>query len=897
MSKNKTAIAIALFLMFAMTFSLVALPAANAHTPAWTIVSYAYISATPNPVGVGQPINIYMWVDHPLPSATEVPGQSNDVRRENYKLTITDPDGVVTTQTFTDVRDPTGFQGYQFIPSKEGTYSFKFDYPEQTYTWSGDYQNDTFTAASAGPINVTVQAEQISYGPGPALPTQYWTRPIEGQNYNWYTVASNWLSAPYVVTFGGHSGTIQTDGAAPTTGHIMWTKPIQFGGVVGGNDTNIPGEAYYQGGSYNTRFGNPIIMNDILYFQLPYGETGGGGNYVAWDLKTGKELWSINTTQPNGLNLVPSFGYLPSMDQPNQHGILPDGLLIAPYSVGGFYFPGFGFFGGTPCWAAYDPMTGVLTNMNITNIPSGSPVMGPGGQYLIIRLVNLAPRGAAPEYYLQEWNSTKVFGIYAGTGTSYWYTGTENADVASAYDWNISLPDLDALWSPGDVAWSIGGSGGVFGATAGMVVLNDYVVLMQGTFGGHVGGMMTSPQTYNANMTEVSLKPNSMGKLNWEQSYPQAPENMSRIISAWDPDTGVFIFWDQESMDHYGYSLSDGKQLWGPVYVPTSNNNDWMYTGDGTSQENCAYGNLYWTGYDGDLYCFNDTTGALKWTFGNGATPDNSTSAPLLPYGQTPMFIATIADGMIYTISSEHSPNSPLYPGYDLRCINATTGLQIWAMPDYGNLMYGGNAPIASGYLVVDNTYDQQIDSYGKGPSKLTVSAPDTVQPLTTQVLVQGTVTDISAGSQQEAVAANFPNGLPCVSDQSMSPWMEYVYMQQPKPANTTGVKVTVSVLDPNNNYYEVGTTTSDASGMFKLMFTPQVPGEYTVIASFAGSGSYYGSTAETALGVAEAPVASPPPTPTPAPMTDMYVLGIGTAAIIAIVVVGLVIILMLRRR
>jgi hypothetical protein len=31
MSKNKTAIAFALFLMFAMTFSLVALPAANAH--------------------------------------------------------------------------------------------------------------------------------------------------------------------------------------------------------------------------------------------------------------------------------------------------------------------------------------------------------------------------------------------------------------------------------------------------------------------------------------------------------------------------------------------------------------------------------------------------------------------------------------------------------------------------------------------------------------------------------------------------------------------------------------------------------------------------------------------------------------------------------------------------
>jgi hypothetical protein len=130
-----------------------------------------------------------------------------------------------------------------------------------------------------------------------------------------------------------------------------------------------------------------------------------------------------------------------------------------------------------------------------------------------------------------------------------------------------------------------------------------------------------------------------------------------------------------------------------------------------------------------------------------------------------------------------------------------------------------------------------------------------------------------------------------------MSDWMEYVYMQQSKPTNATGVEVVIEVLDPNTNYYEVGRATSDTSGMFSCVFTPEVPGEYTVIARFAGSESYWPSYAETALYVESAPQPTPAPTPTPAPMTDAYVLGVGAGAIVAIIVIGLVIILMLRKR
>jgi hypothetical protein len=101
-------------------------------------------------------------------------------------------------------------------------------------------------------------------------------------------------------------------------------------------------------------------------------------------------------------------------------------------------------------------------------------------------------------------------------------------------------------------------------------------------------------------------------------------------------------------------------------------------------------------------------------------------------------------------------------------------------------------------------------------------------------------------------------------------------------------------VLDPNNNFYEVGRTTSDADGLFHCAFTPEVPGEYTIIATFAGSEAYYGSFAETAIKVEEAPVATPEPTPVPQAPVETYFAVSTIAIIIAIAIVGF---LLFRRR
>ena len=201
---------------------------------------------------------------------------------------------------------------------------------------------------------------------------------------------------------------------------------------------------------------------------------------------------------------------------------------------------------------------------------------------------------------------------------------------------------------------------------------------------------------------------------------------------------------------------------------------------------------------------------------------------------------------------------------------------------------------VADGTLIYWNNYDHQIYAIAQGPTDTAVSIQNDVVTLGDTVLVTGSVVDISAGTEQEEQARRFPDGVPAVSEDSMEGWMEYVYMQKARPSDTVGVDVTLTVLDPNNNVYDVGTATSDASGMFSLTFEPEVPGKYTVIATFPGSAGYWGSYSETAIIVEEAPLPPAPEEPLELPPTETYITAATIAIIIAIAIVGL---LLFRKR
>jgi hypothetical protein len=130
-----------------------------------------------------------------------------------------------------------------------------------------------------------------------------------------------------------------------------------------------------------------------------------------------------------------------------------------------------------------------------------------------------------------------------------------------------------------------------------------------------------------------------------------------------------------------------------------------------------------------------------------------------------------------------------------------------------------------------------------------------------------------------------------------MGAWMEYVYMQKPRPTNVVGVTVELSVIDSNGNYRTIGTTTADADGFFSYNWTPDIEGKYTVYASFAGSESYWPSHAITAFNIDPAA-----PTPTPQPIVQqepigMYLAGAVVGIIVAIAIATVVIVMALKKR
>ena len=131
-----------------------------------------------------------------------------------------------------------------------------------------------------------------------------------------------------------------------------------------------------------------------------------------------------------------------------------------------------------------------------------------------------------------------------------------------------------------------------------------------------------------------------------------------------------------------------------------------------------------------------------------------------------------------------------------------------------------------------------------------------------------------------------------------MQDWMAYIHQQQPKPDNFTGVNVDILLIDSNGNYRPLGTATTDNKGQYSLTWTPDIPGDYKVYATFSGTKGYWPSNAETTFNmVAAAPTASPAPIIAQS-IADQYFLPMSAAIIVAIIVIGaLLALLILRKR
>ena len=153
--------AILICLLMALNIIPALIPTTNAQNSG-EVGSFAYIVVEPNPVGVGQTTYIAMWVDGPLPDASE----ANDIRRHDYKLVITAPDGTAETKTWAITLDTTGVQSTSYTPSQVGVYTFTFTYPGQTYTWNAtDAQKAAYGLkflATSATTTLTVQEDVVA---------------------------------------------------------------------------------------------------------------------------------------------------------------------------------------------------------------------------------------------------------------------------------------------------------------------------------------------------------------------------------------------------------------------------------------------------------------------------------------------------------------------------------------------------------------------------------------------------------------------------------------------------------------------------------------------------------------------------------------------------------------
>jgi hypothetical protein len=842
--QNRKNTILAVAIVFMLSASVLMAFQPLANASILNVDTYARIIPIPNPTTVNQKMIVSFGVDK-----TNVGATIRANLFEGFTVKATKPDG--TTETLGPFKaDSTSSGWFYYTPTKVGTYTFQLNFPGQWYNTTAIQR--WYKPSQSPVVSVVVQQDPLpAYDKVPPLPTGYWTRPINDENKGWYQIADNWLMLRYDNSI---SPTRTTNAfapytSAPETQHIMWTQPIWMGGVVGGK---FGDKEYYHGLVYEEPY-EPMILNGRIIYQDHGQTTTTAYGTRCIDLQTGEEIWYLNNT---GITFCQTFDW----ESPNEHGI-----LAYLWSISG------------QNWYMYDAMNARMI-LNVTGMPtSGWRTMGPNGEVLTYVL-------STTQNTLTLWNTTRaIVGVIADTWSPTLYStvnasrtsGAYNASSHSPYlgiEWNVTIPDV-----PGSQA--ILTMNQAEGWILAQYVDSSVDKWVYEDIGYNVGSIkMDSSGNYPATFSHSWC----INRTDIYRAYAQSYHNIQG---------GIYATFSEDTCTLHCYDMATGQEKWVSEPYPTG----W---GLFTRAPTVAYGNVYTTGYDGHVRGFNGQTGQQMFDFYYGS------SGFLTPYGTWPSHGGfTIADGKIYVCNDEHSPDANLWLGGRTFCIDAYTGRSIWNISGWLRI-----PSIADGYFTAVNALDNQIYVIGKGPSKTTVSAPQTVISKGTGVMITGTVTDQSVGAKDT----------PAISDESMQSWMEYKYMQKVIPENATGVKVSLTAVGPSGNTTEIGIATTNIAGSYGIMWTPQEEGQYLIKATFAGSNSYGSSYDMTYLGVGSAtaqptsavtPTATPTQTPsetaTPAATTaapepkggDQTFVYVSIAAVAVILVIAAAAVVLRRRK
>jgi hypothetical protein len=734
------------------------------------------------------------------------------------------------------------------VPQEVGNYTLVFNFPGETK--EGNY----YTPQSAT-THLTVQQKPIQNYPTPPLPTSYWSCPIYAENRLWYTISGNWLEGFY-----NNSVNFNPDTTAPSTAHIVWAREqYQIAGLVGGSNTINPengaAEDYYEGPIYQNYFVPPLIISGNLYYYVRASAGNAFTGVACVDLSTGNQLW-FDPASVIGNYYFFGSGLLGQIF--NAEGANGAGDFAYLWSTGG------------ENWTVLDANTGAPI-FTVYNVYSPGPFANTqwldGGVDASGSLIIYYIDPVAGQWML-KWNSTlMMLNAYGGFNGENIYSPPYQGVVnwADGIQWNVTLPYLGGVQSFG-----IAGTPGV----------NNGVTYSDGTV------LFTTTATIlnEVNNLTVGAYSCQTGKLLWSSNFSKIYVPGSNSFEFWGPlYDGVMTVYIRQLRQWYGYNELTGAYLWGPVTLPEA----W----DEFTSSTAAYGDLFCGTYGGNIYCINIKNGTLEWTYHLPSAGINNV------YGDYPLLGGlSIADGKIYAAVGEHTPENPFWQGAAMYCVNASTGDEIYQISGWWNQY----PEIADGYAVSENCLNGEITCFGKGQTVTTVTAPNTQVTLGQSIVISGTVMDDSPGLMDYAGNHLWKaDSTPAIGDAYMTQWMQYLYDQKPEPTNATGVPVTLTETDVNHNTYTIGTTTSDISGTYAFDWAPPISGNYTIVATFGGSHSYYGSCAETHIYVSPAP-ATPAPTvalPTGLASTASLELGIAAVIIVMIVCVAVLTVLMLRKR
>jgi hypothetical protein len=692
------AILIVAILTISMGASMTLLPNASAHSPPWQVLTSSFIHVAPDPLGLGQTVTVGFWINEPPPTAGTIYGD----RYGNITVKVTHPDG--TTETlgpFTS--DDTGGTYTTFTPTSLGTYTFQMFFAGWTLSYPNPnpaaptsvFTGDVFLPSNSAPVTLTVQQSPVGGVSSGPLPTTYWQTPINAMNVQtWYPLAGASLLVTGYSTSSGALYNVSSNynpyTLAPQTAHILWTKPVAFGGVLGGQygGTTTYGN-YYSTEQYEHKF-EPLVINGYMYYTEFPGSSSNPTANVCVDLRTGQIVWTDDSTNYGGGTSAQTALTSAGLVTPLYYGQVLD--YVTPNQYGGLAYiwtqgnPA-GFTGTT--YNMFDAMTGKYV-LSIVNATTMSMTFDQSGN-LIGYYVNASTANAYNAPTLNMWNSTQA--ILVGTnGLAAWqWRPTQNALI------NFTK---GIMWSK-PIATNISGSTwtgnlAIRDNDGTTIVMNIYA---PGTSSYYQGGWGIFAG-YSA----------ATGQQLWIENITLTPFDGDVNTGGNTCGDGVFTISLKAAFSISGYSMTTGAKLWTTPLTGYNGATPDAYSTVGGYCSILAGNSLYYAGMGGDIWSVDMLTGKINW-YTNTTTLQGSAGTNS-PYGIWPIWTfanGAVADGLLF-LSEGHEYSPPLFLGAQQLAINTTTGELAWSIDSFNV----DSHPITAYGVMLDlNSYDNQIYAYG----------------------------------------------------------------------------------------------------------------------------------------------------------------------------------------